>query len=59
MSASVPGAPVTRLFAAYGTGDLDAVRSALAGDLVAYVTNAEGGADVVHGREAYGDEFWS
>ncbi len=44
-------------FAAYGRGDLDAVREALADDLSSYVTNAEGGADVVGGREAYMDRL--
>ena len=34
-------------FDAYGRGDFDAVRGALDHDLVSYVTNAEGGADVV------------
>jgi hypothetical protein len=29
-------------FDAYATGDVDAVRGALADDLVSYVTNAEG-----------------
>ena len=40
-------------FAAYGRGDLDSVREALTDDLTSYVTNAEGGADVVEGRDSY------
>jgi ketosteroid isomerase-like protein len=40
-------------FAAYGRGDLEATRDALTEDLTSYVTNAEGGADVVSGRDAY------
>jgi hypothetical protein len=40
-------------FEDYGRGDLDAVRAALDPELVSYVTNAEGGADVVNGRDAY------
>ena len=40
-------------FDAYAAGDLDAVRAALADDLVSYVTNADGGADAVHGADAY------
>jgi ketosteroid isomerase-like protein len=40
-------------FEAYGRGDLDAVRDALAPGLVAYVTTADGGADRVEGRDAY------
>jgi hypothetical protein len=38
-----------RFLEAYGDGDLGAVRSVLADDLVAYVTNAEGGVDLVEG----------
>jgi ketosteroid isomerase-like protein len=40
-------------FDAYGRGDLDAVRATLDDDLVSYVTNADGGADAVHGADAY------
>jgi len=40
-------------FDAYGRGDLDAVRAALDPELVSYVTNADGGADVVSGRDEY------
>lgn len=42
-----------RFFEAYGNGDLATVRSATADELVAYVTNADGGVDVVEGRERY------
>jgi ketosteroid isomerase-like protein len=44
---------VPRFVAAYAVRDEDAMRSALAPDLTAYVTNAEGGVDRVDGREAY------
>jgi ketosteroid isomerase-like protein len=41
------------LFDAYGQGDLDTMRSLLAEDLVAYITNADAGVDRVHGREGF------
>ena len=47
------GLVVTQLVEAYAARDEDAMRSALASDLTAYVTNAEGGVDRVDGREAY------
>jgi ketosteroid isomerase-like protein len=40
-------------FEAYGAGDMDRVRAALAEDVVSWITNAEGGADRVDGRDAY------
>ncbi len=43
----------SKLFDAYGQGDLDTMRSVLAEDLVAYITNAEAGVDRVHGREGF------
>jgi hypothetical protein len=64
-----------RFFEAYGNGDLAAVSSALADDVVAYVTNADGGAFasflarvrdgrvtklwMVEAHPAESDEFWS
>ena len=42
-----------RFFDAYGAGDLDAVRSSLAPDAVTYITNAQGGADRVEGRDGF------
>jgi ketosteroid isomerase-like protein len=53
MSTTAPNQLARQLFEAYGHGDLATVRSALADDLVAYVTNADGGADVVEGRDRY------
>ena len=53
MEATGPSALARSFFEAYGRGDADAVRAALAGDLVAYVTTADGGADRVEGRDAY------
>ena len=41
-----------QLFEAYGEGDLDAFRGLLAGDVTAYVTNADAGVDEVRGVEA-------
>ncbi len=42
-----------RLFRAYADGDFQAVRSLLADDLTAYVTNAESGVDEVRGADEY------
>jgi ketosteroid isomerase-like protein len=42
-----------RLFEAYAGGDRDTIRSLLADDLTAYVTNADAGVDEVRGVEAY------
>jgi ketosteroid isomerase-like protein len=53
LRAAHPSELARRFFEAYGAGELDAVRSALAPGLVAYVTNAEGGVDLVEGRDAY------
>jgi ketosteroid isomerase-like protein len=50
---SVPERSAREFFDAYGRGDFDAVRGALDPELVSYVTNAEGGADVVSGRDQY------
>jgi ketosteroid isomerase-like protein len=50
---SAPEQRAREFFEAYGRGDLDAVRAALDPELVSYVTNAEGGADAVNGRDAY------
>jgi hypothetical protein len=38
---------------AFATHNEAGMRSALADDLSAYVTNAEGGVDQVHGRDSY------
>jgi ketosteroid isomerase-like protein len=43
----------TDLLAAFNAGDLDRMRELLAPDLVAWVTNADGEADRVTGRDAY------
>jgi ketosteroid isomerase-like protein len=48
-----PAAVARRLLEAFSAADLDAMRALLAEDVVAYVTNAEGGVDEVQGREAY------
>jgi ketosteroid isomerase-like protein len=44
---------VPQFVEAYAARDEDAMRAALASDLAAYVTNAEGGVDRVDGREGY------
>jgi ketosteroid isomerase-like protein len=48
-----PTAVASRFLAAFSAADFEGMRSMLAGDLVAYVTNAAGGMDRVEGREAY------
>jgi ketosteroid isomerase-like protein len=53
MPADEMTALAARLFGAYADGDLDTVRSLLADDLIAYVTNAEAGVDEVTGADAY------
>jgi ketosteroid isomerase-like protein len=51
----VPGVDsvVPQFVEAYAARDEDAMRSALATDMIGYVTNAEGGVDRVDGRENY------
>jgi ketosteroid isomerase-like protein len=44
---------VGRLFQGYAAGDLETVRSLLADDLTAYVTNAEAGVDELRGADEY------
>lgn len=43
----------TNLLEAFNAGDLDRMRELLAPDLIAWVTNADGQADRVTGREEY------
>jgi ketosteroid isomerase-like protein len=40
-------------FGAYASGDRDSAAALLADDVIAYVTNAEAGVDVVRGRDEY------
>jgi len=53
VESSEPTAVAERFLAAFSAADFDAMRALLAEDLVAHVTNAEGGMDRVEGREAY------
>jgi hypothetical protein len=41
------------LFESYGGGDLETMRSLLAEDLTAYITNADAGVDRVEGRDNF------
>ena len=43
----------TKLFTAYGEGDLKLMRSLMADDMIGWVTNAEGGVDRTDGADAY------
>ena len=53
MTSRETAAVAERLLDAFSVADLEAMRALLAEDLVAYVTNAEGGMDRVEGREGY------
>ncbi len=46
-------ATATRLLEAFSAADFEAMRSMMDEDLVAYITNAEGGLDRVEGRDEY------
>lgn len=48
-----PGQVMRGLVEAFAARDEAAMRSALADDVTAYVTDAEGGVDPVYGRDAY------
>ncbi len=50
---SDPAATLTGLVTAFSAQDEPAMRATLADDLTAYVTNADGGVDPVHGGDAY------
>lgn len=50
---SSPTEVARRLFRAYAVGDRATAASVLDDSVVAYVTNADAGVDVVHGRDAY------
>jgi ketosteroid isomerase-like protein len=52
-SSGEPAAVSRRFLEAFSAADLEGMRALLAEDVVAYVTNAEGGMDEVEGREAY------
>ena len=53
MTSRETAAVAERLLDAFSVADLEAMRALLAEDLVAYVTNAEGGMDRVEVREGY------
>jgi ketosteroid isomerase-like protein len=48
-----PSVVARRFLDAFSAADVGQMRALLAGELVAYVTNADGGMDEVAGREAY------
>jgi ketosteroid isomerase-like protein len=50
---SGPAEVASRFLEAFSAADLERMRALLAEDVVAYVTNAEGGLDRVQGRDAY------
>jgi hypothetical protein len=50
---SDPASTLRGLIEAFASHDEEGMRAALAEDMTAYVTNAEGGVHPVHGRESY------
>jgi ketosteroid isomerase-like protein len=50
---SDPAVIASRFLEAFGAVDFERMRALLADDLVAYVTNADGGMDQVDGRDVY------
>jgi ketosteroid isomerase-like protein len=50
---SEPAEVASRFLDAFSAADFERMRALLADDVVAYVTNAEGGMDRVEGRDAY------
>jgi len=48
-----PAEIASRFLEAFSAADFERMRALLAEDVVAYVTNAEGGVDRVEGRDAY------
>ena len=57
MQSSEPTAAVERFLEAFSAADFETMRATLAEDVVAYLTNAEGGVDRVEGRDAYLDRL--
>jgi ketosteroid isomerase-like protein len=53
VDAGEPAVVASRFLEAFSAADVERMRALLAEDLVAYVTNAEGGVDKVEGRDAY------
>jgi ketosteroid isomerase-like protein len=50
---STPERVARKLFESYAAGDVDAMRSCLADDLVGWITNRDGGVDRTDGADAY------
>jgi ketosteroid isomerase-like protein len=53
MESTEPTAVASHFLRAFSAADFDAMRSMLAEDVRAYITNAEGGIDEVRGRDEY------
>ena len=53
MDPTEPAVVARRFLEAFSAADFERMRALLAEDVVAYITNAEGGVDKVEGREAY------
>ena len=52
-----PAAVVSELLAAFSAADFDRMRAVMAPDVLALITNEQGGEDVVRGRDAYLDRI--
>lgn len=50
---SEPAAVARGFLDAFSAADVEGMRAMLAEDVIAYITNAEGGVDRVQGRDAY------
>lgn len=53
MDSSQPSVVASQFLEAFSAADFERMRALLAEDLVAYITNADGGMDEVEGREVY------
>lgn len=53
MTAPAPATVAAEFIAAFSAADFDGMRALMAEDLVAWVTDAEGGMDRVEGRDGY------
>jgi ketosteroid isomerase-like protein len=53
MDPTAAGVAATRFLEAFSAADFERMRALLSENVVAYVTNAEGGVDKIEGRDAY------
>ena len=53
MESTEPATVARQFLRAFSAADFEGMRALLADDVVAYITNAEGGIDEIEGRDAY------